>query len=1020
MKPLKLTVCAFGPYASEQVFDFADLNGRSFFLIHGPTGAGKTSILDAMCFALYGQASGSRAPRELRSDHADPKELTQVSFDFVIGPERYRIHRNPEQQRPRKRGLGTMTHAQSATLWRRTGIVDESDEGAVVADGWRETNEAIERLIGFRCDQFRQVVVLPQGRFQELLVAKCDDRQKVLETLFQVDAYGKIEQALKDSASFLKRQHERAQQRYAEALQGSGAATVAEIEQAQTQIQQQLASLHAAADSLRAAKRTAQEKLAEARQIATTLAEFESAKTDLRQRESRQAEFAARQDALVRAGKAARLAELDATVQQRRREVVDAETKRAAAEAALQRATTERERAEAALATETAKQAQVEETRQQLSRLSSLVDRVASLQKAWDASLASTTDHAARFKERDSTAASLRALRQQLATFAERLQALNEKATQAPILTAQLNSIQESVRQRQKLDGLQVNLAAAKNAHAAAIERVSRAEQQQLLNRQALDTAQTHWDLAQAALLAQHLQNGEPCPVCGSLNHPAPAHHDGELPSQKHLTAARKAVDQSEKSLAIDQADANEQLNRVVAANAAIEQLRDSLGSQPGMDLQSLRERERQLIPMLEAAHQAGEERGYETPRRDRLMLDEAALAAKLIDFEKAVQAASDKMHADKATVETLQAEIPERLRSPEALQHEQASAAARLKVSQEAFESAGKAAQQAGLKHAAATEALRSAGGVATTAAQAHELARGALHQRVLDAGFSDAESFKAALLSEAQMKALDEEIRQFNIALGAARVRLQSAEGAAKDLAAPDLVSLEGRAAHAEKLVEENVAQERVFESRLKQVDSTLVRLRELQEELASLDARHAVIGQIAGVANGKNPYNMTFQRYVLGVFLDEVLYAASVRLKIMSRGRFLLRRVREALGGRSAGGLDLEVEDTYTSTARPVSTLSGGESFLASLALALGLADVVQNHSGGIRLETIFVDEGFGTLDPEALDLAIRALHDLQQGGRLVGIISHVTELKEWIDARLEITRQRRGSSARFVVG
>jgi exonuclease SbcC len=155
------------------------------------------------------------------------------------------------------------------------------------------------------------------------------------------------------------------------------------------------------------------------------------------------------------------------------------------------------------------------------------------------------------------------------------------------------------------------------------------------------------------------------------------------------------------------------------------------------------------------------------------------------------------------------------------------------------------------------------------------------------------------------------------------------------------------------------------------------------------------------------------------VLGVFLDEVLYAATQRLRTMSRGRFLLGRVTETASGRGASGLDLQVHDTHTSTVRPVSTLSGGESFLASLSLALGLADVVQSYAGGIRLETIFIDEGFGTLDPESLDLAIRALRDLQKGGRLVGIISHVTELREWIDARLEVAAGRSGSVARFVI-
>jgi exonuclease SbcC len=204
------------------------------------------------------------------------------------------------------------------------------------------------------------------------------------------------------------------------------------------------------------------------------------------------------------------------------------------------------------------------------------------------------------------------------------------------------------------------------------------------------------------------------------------------------------------------------------------------------------------------------------------------------------------------------------------------------------------------------------------------------------------------------------------------------------------------------------------------LRSVRSTLERLSELDEQLKELDAKYALLGGVARIANGQNDHKMTFQSYVLGAFLDEVLYAATQRLNIMSRGRFLLQRCKDPASGNTRGGLDLEVYDHFTSTARAVSSLSGGESFLASLALALGLADVVQSHAGGIRLETIFVDEGFGTLDPESLDLAIRALQDLQQGGRLVGIISHVTELRELIDARLEVSSGRSGSTARFVVG
>ncbi|MDB5298862.1 MAG: ATPase involved in repair, partial [Phycisphaerales bacterium] len=247
----------------------------------------------------------------------------------------------------------------------------------------------------------------------------------------------------------------------------------------------------------------------------------------------------------------------------------------------------------------------------------------------------------------------------------------------------------------------------------------------------------------------------------------------------------------------------------------------------------------------------------------------------------------------------------------------------------------------------------------------------------------------------------------------------RVERTAADAAGISPPDVAAIKAAAEAAEAAVEQNVREEESLATRLKQYDEQLSRLRALEADLQAMDARYQLIGQVSEVANGRNDYRMTFQRVVLGVLLDEVLAAASLRLRIMSRSRYVLQRLKDQAVGRGAGGLDLEVHDEWTGTTRAASTLSGGESFLASLALALGLADVVQSRAGGIRLDTIFVDEGFGTLDPEALDLAIRALQDLQQGGRLVGIISHVTELKEWIDARLEVSSGRRGSSAKFVV-
>ena len=232
------------------------------------------------------------------------------------------------------------------------------------------------------------------------------------------------------------------------------------------------------------------------------------------------------------------------------------------------------------------------------------------------------------------------------------------------------------------------------------------------------------------------------------------------------------------------------------------------------------------------------------------------------------------------------------------------------------------------------------------------------------------------------------------------------------------PDCDALEKHLNSIKTLKEETLKNIVVLTEQINRFTSWLDQLDRTGQEISALEGRYKAVGRIAEVANGRNAQGITFQRFVLVALLDDVLAAASHRLQVMSKGRFELERARERLDQRTAGGLDLMVFDAYTGTSRPVNTLSGGESFIASLSLALGLSDVVQAYAGGIKLETIFVDEGFGSLDPESLDLAFRALIDLQQGGRLVGIISHVPELKERVDVRLEIAPSNRGSTVKFI--
>ncbi len=287
------------------------------------------------------------------------------------------------------------------------------------------------------------------------------------------------------------------------------------------------------------------------------------------------------------------------------------------------------------------------------------------------------------------------------------------------------------------------------------------------------------------------------------------------------------------------------------------------------------------------------------------------------------------------------------------------------------------------------------------------------------MEAGFADEAARRAAQRDPSVVEQLEKSVAEHEQSTLRAAERLRLAEQAAQGLEPPDLTQLEAEA-EARAVVARNAREAAIsLRDAAESAEKQLARVHELADEAAGLEARYAVVGRLADVANRRNPRGLSFQSYVLGAFLDDVLVAASARLRTMSKNRYALERTEERSGGKRAAGLGLLVYDAWTGAARPVATLSGGEKFMAALALALGLAEVVQAHAGGIRLETVFVDEGFGSLDDESLDLAISSLMSLHEGGRLVGIISHVSELRERIDARLEVSAGKSGSSARFVV-
>ena len=1020
MKPIRLTIRAFGPYAGEQLLDFTELQGRSFFLIHGPTGSGKTSLLDAICFALYGEASGGgagRQPEQLRSDHADAKMATEVKFDFSLGEEVYRIHRAPKQQRPKVRGSGFTTQDQEATLWKRTGCSPE-EEGSPLADGWNDVKMYVEDLMGFHCDQFRQVVLLPQGQFQRLLLDKSIDRETILQSLFRSERFSKIAQALKQSAAEVKGKSESVKTRRAENLRQAGVATPLDLQVRRGEVEIEVTGVQVQVLKAAEIKKASEDGLVKAREIAAKLKQRDEALAGFRQLEARQEAFALKQAEHDAAVKAASLADVEQSLTQREKESQEAERQRITKEKSHRDAEAEKQKADELLRERAAEEGKRQLGIQTKTSLEEMSNKVRELATARDTLKTNATTLQVKERERTRATEGVAKSRLELEATRTRFLELEIVAAQLPAATMEFEAAKSAVDQRSKLDQTRTKLAELESEHRQLKGKWDTAQQKLTRAEREFETMQAAWFRGQAYALASGLELNQPCPVCGSTDHPRPAQSGGESVNQQALEdqqIALKAMRLESEALADTFKKLDIQLN---IANTTVQLHQEALGKMASVPLEELR----QMYAAAEVRRKKSEAAGKEAVHlKSKIEVQTASLftVEKLLaDVELAAGNAKTENATSEAVVAEREKSVPEALRAPGALETEISRVETKLKMMLDAWEAAQKFAIDASSRATVATAEWNGAVERAKVAVEISSAMRREFEQRLLNEGFVAALVYLAAKRSRDQIAKLDDEIRQYRIDLATATNRADQTGKEAEGLVLPDLVALE--AAHESAAAGQLAAVklETNLTADLKKIEDWLKTLSELDSELAELSGRYQVIGQLSEAANGQNPQRLSFQRYVLGVFLDEVLESASHRLRIMSRGRFTLQRSRDP-AGRGGSGLDIEVADTYTSSNRPVSTLSGGECFLASLALALGLADVVQSHSGGIRLDTIFVDEGFGTLDPEALELAIASLRDLQQGGRLVGIISHVAELKELIPTRLEVTPDRRGSTAKFTL-
>ncbi|WP_062318273.1 AAA family ATPase [Demequina maris] len=986
MRILRLELEGFGPYLDRQEIDFTAFETEGLFAITGRTGAGKSTILDAICFALYDKVPRyEKAEPVLRSHFCGEDDPTSVTLDYELGTQQYRVWRSPAYERAKKRGTGTTTKGAEAKLY-----VRRDADWEILAAMPREVGEHVGATVPLTGDQFLQVILLAQGRFAEFLKADTSERRTVLRSLFGTRRFEDLEQHLREIAKTKQAAVDAADAQLAglveraAALIGLDVPAVAERDafwddaSAETTRTLTLATA-ARGEAAEVAEETAA-ALNEAREVERArerLARAQATMTELEahayEQSAREARVAAARRAVpvlgpMRESERASRAEADATeALARAREV-------AAADAVAGLAWPVGDLADAGEADLRTRES---ELAGEIGALSSALAAERSLSSLEVAHTRATEAVAAATEAAEETRAALAALPERERELREAAEASGAAAARIDDLASAVERAEAAVEAHGLVERLSGAIDRARAAEAGAAEKHAAA-------------ATAHANLvqrrlrSQAAHLATELEDGAPCPVCGATDHPSPAQPSDDHVTDESVDAAYEALQTADRVLA-GARDARAEADRDLAG--AREKAGDSDAEAAAAALEDAR-----------TAHAAAQEAAAE---RDRLARELEALAARENALTQQLDAQTGAVAAAQEAVTRAATEL----------------ASARELAAHRPEGYATVAAYADALASAKALLArLVAATGAADDAAMARAKATTALDEALASSGLEGLDAAREAGLEPAELTRLETLAEAYRNDLAAARAVV--AELSDRDLP-PEPADLEALTSAA---VEDAGARDAAIEaataaaSRARDLDALARQYTGLGESTASARAERDVVATLADALEGKAPNErrLRLESFVLASKLERIVAAANTRLRTMSSGQYQLEHDDSAQYRGKETGLALRIADAHTGQARSTRSLSGGETFLASLSLALGLAETVTAEAGGIELSTLFIDEGFGSLDGDTLEVAMSTLNDLRDSGRTVGLISHVEAMHDAIPARLEVTKAADGSS------
>ena len=1031
MKPLYLTISAFGPFAEKTEISFEKLGDQGLFLISGDTGAGKTTLFDAICFALFGEASGSnRGVDSVRSDFALPGTKTYIEFTFSHQGKRYRVVRNPAYQRPKLRGEGMTTESAEAALYR-----EEGEEKETLVTGFTPVKNEIEILLGVDAKQFKLICMIAQGEFLKLLYADSTERGSIFRKVFHTDLYADFQKKLKEAEKEKRIDLEDSEKRLLQYLRQM---TEGELEKNDIfRGEELLSAQEEKLKDMQETLRTADEKLAKL--------ETEIRRLEKEINEGKETEQLFEREAVA----CANWLKQDALTVEKQEETAYLKKQRIALdiiyplEQAWKTAKDAQENWLKVFRENEEKQKQAEEKlSQMIKEKQALEEEKPGLEEKRNL-LRKLTEEQERYQQKEVLEKELQGLSEKKATLEKDVSEKKERLTERKIkleewqnrlleldkLYAEIKLQEQKVgRKEEKIEAIKALLSQKDNIirKDAELRKLAQkyltAEKEWKQAKDDADLAETLFLREQAGFLAEGLEDGMACPVCGSIHHPDKAKLTGNAPTEAEWKAKKdvlEAANQKRQALAEQGKGEKEKLvllkETFLSGCEKIAVTAETLAAEKEISETTLRQEksilamQRETVASIEALR----------PRKEK-MEERIAEGEKVLEELEEKQAEATTVFQQKQGEygllqeqlgDTTAAELQEKCA---ALQEELSQAEERGNRVNDALQISREEKERAvALKEQADREA-REAAKTAENAEKTFLLALG-------ENGFENQNEYDFTLTERSILEKAEEDNRKFFTDLAllkqtAENLRQECEKKEKKDISAleEEKTKLDAEKGIEKLAVDEARGKAAVLGNLLQNARKELA----LREKAAQ---EFLPISELSKTANGElvGKDKIAFEQFVQGFYFQKILQAANLRLKDMTEGRYLLLHAQKATNKRSQAGLDVEVLDHYTGKSRSVRSLSGGEAFKASLCLALGLSDVIQAHAGGVRIDAMFIDEGFGSLDDRSREQAVEVLQKLSYGDRLVGIISHVSELKDTIDKKIIVKRGSAGSTVELKV-